>query len=79
MFQKNLLLQAYSVFNYVEDPEACERGKNFVYNAISNGELRPHVDRTFTMESHKEAWRYLKSARTDYGKVVVETGANGED
>ena len=75
MYQKNLWLKAYSVFNYVENPEACERGKNFVFNAISDGSLRPNVDRTFPMESFKEAWRYLRASRTAYGKVVVETGA----
>lgn len=75
MFQKNLWLNAYSVFNYVEDKEACERGKDYVYEALSSGKLKPNVDRVFPMEGYIDAWRYLKGPRTSYGKVVVETGA----
>ncbi|MEP1538731.1 MAG: zinc-dependent alcohol dehydrogenase family protein [Paracoccaceae bacterium] len=74
MIQNSLWFHAYSLFNYVEDPEACERGKAFVYKALSEGKLKPNVDRVFPMEGYVDAWRYLKGSRTSYGKVVVETG-----
>lgn len=77
MFQKNLWLNAYSVFNYVENEEACERGKEYVYHALSSGKLKPNVDRIFPMEGYIDAWQYLKGPRTSYGKVVVETGVTG--
>ncbi len=75
MIQNSLWFHAYSLFNYVEDPAACSRGKAFVYKALSEGTLRPNIDRIFPMEGYVDAWRYLKSSRTTYGKVVVETGA----
>ena len=74
MFQRNLWLHAYSLFNYVEDSEANARGRAYVYEALADGRLKPQVDRVFPMEGYVDAWRYMKSARTSYGKVVVETG-----
>ncbi|MEX0345773.1 MAG: zinc-dependent alcohol dehydrogenase family protein [Rhizobiaceae bacterium] len=75
MIQNSLWFHTYSLFNYVEDPEAKQRGLAFVYNAISEGKLAPKIDRIFPMEGYIDAWRYLKGKRTSYGKVVVETGA----
>ena len=75
MIQNSLWFHAYSLFNYVEDSETCERGKAFVYNALSEGKLTPNVDRVFPMDGYVDAWRYLKGARSSYGKIVVETGA----
>ena len=75
MFQRSLWFHTYSLFNYVEDAEACARGKAYVYEALSNGSLRPSVDRVFPMEGYVDAWRYLKGPRSSYGKVVIETGA----
>lgn len=75
MIQNSLWFHAYSLFNYVEDTEACARGKAFVYHALTRGKLRPVIDRIFPMENSVEAWRYLKGPRQTYGKVVIETGA----
>jgi len=75
MVQRNLWFHVYSLFNYVGDASACARGKAFVYDALSSGDLRPSVDRVFPMESYIEAWRYMKGHRDGHGKVVIETGA----
>ena len=75
MFQNNLWLHTYSLFNYVEDAAAQRRGTEFVYTALSEGKLAPNIDRVYPMEEYREAWRYLKSKRSSYGKVVIETGA----
>lgn len=75
MIQNSLWFHTYSLFNYVEDAEACQRGTDFVHTAISEGRLQPKVDRVFPMEGFREAWNYMKSARENYGKVVIETGA----
>lgn len=75
MIQKSMWFHAYSLFNYVEDADACERGKAFVYDALASGKLVPKVDRVFPMEGYKDAWAYLRGERESYGKVIVETGA----
>ncbi|MFT6288413.1 MAG: NADPH2:quinone reductase [Halieaceae bacterium] len=74
MYQKDLWLNFYSLFNYVQDPAAKERGTAFVYKAIAEAELAPNVDRVFPMEGYLDAWRYMKGSRESYGKVVIETG-----
>ena len=73
MTQNSLWFHAYSLFNYVEGPVACARGKAFVYDALAKGLLRPNVDQVFAMDGLVEAWRYLKGPRSAHGKVVVET------
>ncbi len=75
MFQSNGWLHTYSLFNYVQDAEACARGCAFVHESIANGDLKPTVDQVFPMEEYVEAWHYLRGERSTYGKVVVETGA----
>lgn len=74
MIQNSLWFHAYSLFNYVEDAAACERGKAYVYDALGTGRITPKIDRVFPMEGYVDAWRYLKGPRETNGKVVVETG-----
>lgn len=74
MFQKNAVFHPYSLFNYVEDPQMCERGKSFVYDSLANGDLKPSIDRVYPMEQYRDAFDYLSQPRTTHGKVVVETG-----
>lgn len=74
MFQKNAVFHPYSVFNYVEDGVMCERGKSFIYRMLSEGKLRPSIDRVYPMEQYVEAFDYLSQPRRTHGKVVVETG-----
>ncbi|MFB0940994.1 MAG: zinc-binding dehydrogenase, partial [Paracoccaceae bacterium] len=75
MIQRSLWFHPYSLFNYVEDPEACHRGKTFVYSALSEGKLKLNIDKIFPMDGFVDAWRYLKSERKNHGKVVIKTGA----
>jgi len=74
MFQKNAVFHPYSLFNYVEDPEMCARGKAFVYDMLAAGRLKPSIDRVYPMEQYVEAFDYLSQPRKTHGKVVVETG-----
>ncbi|GGB23038.1 zinc-dependent alcohol dehydrogenase family protein [Allosediminivita pacifica] len=74
MFQANATFQPYSVFNYVQDPELCRKGMDFVYDQLAKGTIRPQVDRLFPMEQYIEAWDYLSRPRQSHGKVVIETG-----
>ncbi|MEM7337645.1 MAG: zinc-dependent alcohol dehydrogenase family protein [Actinomycetota bacterium] len=75
MFQSSGWLHAYSVFNYVQDADACARGIAFVHDSIAAGVLQPTIDRVYPMEGYVDAWHYLRGERTTFGKVVVETGA----
>jgi NADPH:quinone reductase len=74
MFQKNAVFQAYSVFNYVGDPEMCAKGVAFVHEMVEQGRIRPQIDRVYPMEKYIEAFDYLSRPRKTHGKVVIETG-----
>ena len=74
MFQANAVFHPYSLFNYVENPEMCEKGKTFVYDALASDRIQPRIDRVYPMEGYRDAWDYLKEPRENHGKVVVETG-----
>ncbi|WP_313612966.1 zinc-binding dehydrogenase [Agrobacterium sp.] len=74
MFQKNATFQPYSLFNYVENPDMCARGKAFVYKHLKDGRIKPSIDRVYPMEEYKQAWDYLRQPRTSHGKVVIKTG-----
>ena len=73
MFQANATFHPYSLFNYVENPEALQRGLDFVYAALKDGQIAPQVDRVYPMEQYRDAWDYLSQPRESHGKVVVET------
>ena len=74
MFQKNAVFHPYSLFNYVENPETCRRGMDFVYEMIGSGRLAPSIDRVYPMEKYREAFDYLSKPREKHGKVVITTG-----
>lgn len=74
MFQKNAVFHPYSLFNYVEDKQMCEKGKAFVYDAIASRQLCPRIDRVYPMKEYREAFDYLSKPRERHGKVVIETG-----
>ena len=74
MFQANATFHPYSLFNYVENPEALQRGLDFVYAALKQGQIAPQIDRVYPMEQYRDAWDYLSQPRESHGKVVVETG-----
>jgi len=75
MWQSNAWLHMYSLFNYVEDEAAKQRGLAYVYDGLANGTLKPLIDKVYPMEGYIEAWRYLEKPRAQHGKVVIETGA----
>lgn len=74
MWQSNAWLHMYSLFNYVENPDAQNRGTDYVYGGLSDGTLKPLIDKVYPMEAYIEAWQYLEKPRKQHGKVVIETG-----
>jgi len=67
---KGLSVRGYTLFEIVKDPERLARGKQFVYDGLKSGALKPIIDRTFTLENIVEAHRYMESNQQQ-GKIVV--------
>ena len=74
MFQANAVFHPYSLFNYVEDADMCDRGKAFVYDALASGKIAPRIDRVYPMEGYRDAFDYMRQPRQAHGKIVIETG-----
>lgn len=68
--QKGLTVRGYTIFEIVKDPNRLDAGKQFIYNGLKSGVLRPVIDRTFALEDIVEAHRYMESNRQK-GKIVV--------
>jgi NADPH2:quinone reductase len=67
---KGLTVRGYTMFEIVRNPEKLARGKQFIYNGLESGALKPIIDRTFPLERIVEAHRYMESNQQK-GKIVV--------
>lgn len=68
---KGLTLRGYTLFEIVRDPEKLARGKQYIYDGLQSGALKPHIDRTFALSAIVEAHRYMESNRQK-GKIVIK-------
>ena len=69
---KGLSLQGYTLFEITGDSARMARAKQFVYDGLAAGKLKPIVARTFSLEDIVEAHRFMESNQ-QIGKIVVLT------
>jgi NADPH:quinone reductase-like Zn-dependent oxidoreductase len=67
---KGLTIRGYTLFEIVKQPACMARGKQFVYDGLASGALKPVIARTFALEAIVEAHRFMESNRQK-GKIVV--------
>jgi len=67
---KGLTVRGYTVFEIVKDAERLARGKQYVYDGLESGALKPFIDRTFPLANIVEAHQYMESNQQK-GKIVV--------
>lgn len=67
---KGLSIRGYTLFEIVKDPEKLARGKQYIYEGLQSGALKPVIDRTFSLEAIVEAHQYMESNQQK-GKIVV--------
>ncbi len=67
---KGLTVRGYTLFEIVRNPERLTRGKQFIYQGLESGSLKPIIDRTFPLADIVEAHRYMESNQQQ-GKIVV--------
>jgi NADPH:quinone reductase-like Zn-dependent oxidoreductase len=68
---KGLTVRGYTLFEIVKDPEDLTRGKDYIYQGLKSGSLKPIIDRTFPLSDIVEAHRYMASNQQK-GKIVVK-------
>jgi NADPH:quinone reductase-like Zn-dependent oxidoreductase len=67
---KGLTVRGYTLFEITQDAERLARGKQFVYDSLQSGALKPIIDRTFPLDAIVDAHRYMESNQ-QRGKIVV--------
>ena len=67
---KGLSVRGYVLFEIVKQPELLAAGKQFIYDGLASGALKPVIDSTFALEKIADAHRYMESNQQK-GKIVV--------
>jgi len=67
---KGLTVRGYTMFEIVKNTEQLARGKQYVYEGLQSGKLKPIIDRTFPLDAIVEAHQYMESNQQK-GKIVV--------
>lgn len=67
---KGLTIRGYTLFEITQDAKRLIRGKQYVYDGLKSGALKPIIDRTFPLDSIADAHRYMESNQ-QVGKIVV--------
>ncbi len=67
---KGLTVRGYTLFEIVSDPDKLARGKQYIYDGLESGALKPIIDRSFPLDAIADAHRYMESNR-QMGKIVV--------
>jgi len=68
--KKGLTIRGYTLFEIVNDIERLANGKQYIYDGLQSGALKPIIDRSFPMNAIVEAHRYMESNQ-QIGKIVV--------
>lgn len=69
---KGLTMRGYTLFEIISDPVRFDKAKKFVFEAVSAGQLKPIIAKTFTLNEIVEAHRFLESNQ-QIGKIIVTT------
>src|SRR5690606_22284648 len=70
--KKSLTVRGYVYTEVTTDPQMLARAQAFITEGIAADVVRPHLDRTFTLNDVIEAHRYLESGQ-QFGKIVLTT------
>jgi NADPH:quinone reductase-like Zn-dependent oxidoreductase len=68
--QKGLNIKGYTLFEIVSDPAKLEKAKQYIYDGLDAGKLKPILDRSFPLEQIADAHRYMESNQQT-GKIIV--------
>jgi NADPH:quinone reductase-like Zn-dependent oxidoreductase len=71
---KGLSVRGYTLFEIVKDPEKLAHGKQYIYEGLKSGTLKPLIDQIFPLDAIIEAHRYMESNQ-QIGKIVVRVSS----
>lgn len=68
---KHLTVRGYELFEITTVPEKLAMAKQFVYDGLASGQLRPEIDKIFAFDEMVKAHEYMASNQ-QIGKIVVK-------
>lgn len=68
--KKGLTIRGYTLFEITTNPEVLANGKDYLFNKLIAGSLKPIIDRTFSFNEIVDAHKYMES-NVQKGKIVV--------
>lgn len=68
--KKGLIIRGYTLFEITTDPEKLGRGKDFLFDNLKEGLLKPIIDSTFSFNEIVDAHKYMES-NIQKGKIVI--------
>ncbi|MEG9530429.1 zinc-dependent alcohol dehydrogenase family protein [Mannheimia indoligenes] len=68
---KHLTVRGYELFEITTVPEKLAKAKQFVYDGLASGQLRPEIDKIFAFDEMVKAHEYMASNQ-QIGKIVVK-------
>ena len=71
---KGLSVRGYTLFEIVKDPEKLAHGKQYIYEGLKSGALKPLIDQIFPLDAIIEAHRHMESNQ-QIGKIVVRVSS----
>lgn len=71
---KGLSVRGYTLFEIVKDPEKLAHGKQYIYEGLKSGTLKPLIDQIFPLDAIIEAHRHMESNQ-QIGKIVVRVSS----
>ena len=71
---KGLSVRGYTLFEIVKDPEKHAHGKQYIYEGLKSGTLKPLIDQIFPLDAIIEAHRHMESNQ-QIGKIVVRVSS----
>ena len=70
VLSKQLTIRGYVLFEITTNPERLKKARDFIFDKLASGELKPLIDKTFDFEDIVEAHEYMESNQQK-GKIVV--------
>lgn len=68
--KKGLVIRGYTLFEITTNPEILLRGKNYLFDKLKEGPLKPVIDKTFSFNEIIDAHKYMES-NVQKGKIVI--------
>ncbi|WP_324682855.1 zinc-dependent alcohol dehydrogenase family protein [Bibersteinia trehalosi] len=68
---KHLTVRGYELFEITTVPEKLAQAKQFVFEGLASGQLKPEIDKIFAFEEMVKAHEYMASNQ-QIGKIVVK-------